>query len=218
MMPAPAATTASAAKSPSRSGDGPGGGVLSLRLFMARTLPSGSLPVKRIARPAAARPAFRSLSHINRPLRRLRPLTPALSRQARLGELATPRNRIRKRMRMGRGSQGVPVERADTLSPAKSACGFGHNKRQARQGELAGRGHARIAGTAETPSPLAGEGRGEGATHVAVRIYGGWYHLILNRFLTASRPRKISAALSGTCTKASRKLTLSGICGVPSPP
>src|SRR5271157_3067876 len=56
------------------------------------------------------------------------PLTPALSPQARLGELATPSDRIRKRMRWGRGER--------LLS-----------------------GHAR------TPSPLAGEGWGEGEPH-----------------------------------------------------
>ena len=43
------------------------------------------------------------------------PLTPALSRQARLGVLATQRNRIRKRVRMGRGSPGVPAEKAYPL-------------------------------------------------------------------------------------------------------
>jgi hypothetical protein len=37
------------------------------------------------------------------------PLTPALSRQARLGELATQRDRIRERMRMGRGGRPYPL-------------------------------------------------------------------------------------------------------------
>ena len=53
------------------------------------------------------------------------PLTPALSPQARLGLLATQRARIRKRMRMGRGSPGVPAERADPLPLRErvAACG-----------------------------------------------------------------------------------------------
>jgi hypothetical protein len=42
------------------------------------------------------------------------PLTPALSPQARLGELASQRGRIRKRMRLER-EQAVPVEKASPL-------------------------------------------------------------------------------------------------------
>ncbi len=45
------------------------------------------------------------------------PLTPALSQQARLGELATPRNRIRKRMRMGRGGRPCPLKCGTLPSP-----------------------------------------------------------------------------------------------------
>src|ERR1700690_2009643 len=50
------------------------------------------------------------------------PLTPALSQQARLGELATQSDRIRERMRLGRGSNSVlsprPYPLADTAADA----------------------------------------------------------------------------------------------------
>ena len=63
------------------------------------------------------------------------------------------------------------------LSRPESAHGFGHSELQARQGELAGKGeNSVLLGTASqqarpTPSPLAGEGRGEGEI-AAVRPNG----------------------------------------------
>ena len=62
-----------------------------------------------------------------------------LSLQARLGELASQRVRIRERIRLGEGTL-LQLGTPRLPLPSASAGGCGHWKLQARQGELAGRG------------------------------------------------------------------------------
>ena len=77
------------------------------------------------------------------------PLTPALSRE-------------------GRGSPGVPVEKAFP-SPRPSARGYGSKKRQARQGELAGEGTGvRGPSPAIQPALVSALLAGEGARLLAI--------------------------------------------------
>ena len=60
------------------------------------------------------------------------PLTPALSQQARLGELATRVSRIRKRMRRGEGGRLCPL-RGRSLSPWGEGQGEGVFANQPRR-------------------------------------------------------------------------------------
>ncbi len=72
------------------------------------------------------------------------PLILSFSQQARLGELASQRGRIRKRMRLekGRLNSARSVQHR-SLSPSAFACECGPCKLQARQGELAERDRVR---------------------------------------------------------------------------
>ena len=125
------------------------------------------------------------------------PLTPALSRASspwRACHLGCPH---RQADADGRGSPGVPAATAfslsvghHTLSPAKSACGFGHDKRQARLGELAGRGWPQ-------------SGRVRGSYNIAL----AFFLLAMSLFVTAAHAELKFPPLTGRVVDDAHLLT-----------